>query len=207
MKRDTPLVQLFYKGLNRYILPLLDRYRITPDQLTVTGLLLSGVAGLIFIWHPGLGAAMLLVGGLFDSLDGLVARARGSASKAGAFLDSVLDRYGELLVLTGVWGYMYRTGQPPVLTTLAILFTLAGSLLVSYTRARGEGLGVTCTTGLLQRPERILLLALAGFLEILLPGRALLGITLLLAILTNSTAVGRLFVIRHQLRQAAAEQG
>ncbi|WP_456384676.1 CDP-alcohol phosphatidyltransferase family protein [Desulfolithobacter sp.] len=207
MKRDTPLVQFFYNCLNRYILPLLDRYHVTPDQLTVTGLLLSGVAGLIFIWHPGLGAAMLLAGGLFDSLDGLVARARGSASKAGAFLDSVLDRYGELLVLAGIWGYMYRTDQPVVLATLAILFTLAGSLLVSYTRARGEGLGVSCTSGLFQRPERILLLALAGFMETLLPGRALLGMTLLLAILTNSTAVGRLLAILHQLRQAATEQG
>jgi CDP-diacylglycerol--glycerol-3-phosphate 3-phosphatidyltransferase len=133
---------------------------IHPNVLTMTGLLLALLSG----WFLGqgrfrLGALFLLVGGLFDMLDGAVARRSGKGSSFGAFLDSTMDRFAEIVPYLGL-AYGLRERWEFLLPFLVI----TGSLMVSYTRARVEGLGGTCAVGMLERPERIVLVFLGLFI-------------------------------------------
>lgn len=129
------------------------RLGVRPDSITLSSLLASLASAVAFgTGHLTTGGLLFLFSGLLDILDGHVARAGGTASARGAFLDSVADRYAELAVFTGIAIY-FSGGWPLVVTLLA----LGGSLMVSYARARGEGLGVkVAEVGFLQRPERIL---------------------------------------------------
>ncbi len=199
MRRDSPPVQLCYRLVERWLLPPLIRAGIGPDQLSLAGLVLSGLAGLGFAVFPPLGSLLLIPAGFCDLLDGQLARHQGRAGKAGAFLDSVLDRYGEMLLILGMWYHVQASGPGPLAAGLAALLFLAGSLLVSYTRARGEGLGVGCSEGLLQRPERLLALGAAGLCDPLRPGTVLFAAMALLALGTHVTALQRFFVLRARL--------
>lgn len=147
---------------------LFARWRISPHLLTATSLALSAAAALaVFRGHFALGGWLYLLTGLFDILDGRVARATGRAGAGGAYLDSVSDRFAEALFFCGL-GWYYRSS--PVL--LLVFAALVGSFLVSYARARGESLGVADSDGgAMQRPERILYL---GFGVALSPASALL---------------------------------
>ncbi|MCS6964848.1 CDP-alcohol phosphatidyltransferase family protein [Thermoflexus sp.] len=138
----------------------LDRWGIHPNVITVLGFLLSlgagGLAGLDLRW----GAALLwMFGGLCDALDGALARVSGKASPAGAFLDSTLDRYSDAAVLLGMGAAWQRAGTAwgGWIAGIALL----GALMVSYTRARGEGLGISLREGLFTRLERFLLVLIA----------------------------------------------
>ena len=144
----------------------------------------------------------MLCGGLCDVLDGLVARQTQQITKAGAFFDSVLDRYAEIFVLAGCLAYLIRTGHHQMISALGVLFAISGSLMVSYTRARGEGLGFQCRSGLFQRTERVIILAAGGILEAFFPG-ALFFTIFLLAMGSNITALRRMFAIRKGLKQEA----
>lgn len=197
--------------------PLADfmvRMRVTPNALTVMGFCLSGVAGLIyssgaFFWAGW----VLLFAGACDSLDGVLARKRNMASRFGAFLDSALDRFGEIFIFTGlVWhfsggaGFINNGGVEPseVQSPLAVLFivlAMAGSLMVSYTRARAEGLGLKCKVGWVQRPERIILLIIGSWLGGLpVIGHVVMTFTfIVLAVLSNATAVQRILYVRKKL--------
>jgi len=121
-----------------------------------------GVAGMLFFAEGRLPCAgwMILLSGLADVMDGEVARQRGLANRAGAFVDSTLDRFSEFAVFIGLAAF-FGSGFP----VLAVLVALGGSLLVSYTRARGESLGVLCKGGLMQRAERILLLGIGAIID------------------------------------------
>jgi len=111
----------------------------------------------------------------------------------------VLDRYGEILVLAGVWGYFYTSGHDVVWSTLLVWAFLSGSLMVSYTRARAEGLRAECAVGMLQRPERVLLLAAGSLAEPLAPGRVLVSVVAVLAVGSNLTAIYRLLHVYGRL--------
>lgn len=175
----------------------LARLGVTPNVLTLVGLALNLAAGLVLAaGQPLWGAGAVLVAGAFDSLDGLVARAGGRATAFGAFLDSTLDRYAEAALFGGILVWHVRAGQ--VAEALLAYAAVIGSLLVSYTRARAEGLGVQGETGWLPRPERIALLAvglLAGAFWPPLWTAALAA----LAFLTHLTAIQRLLHVRRQL--------
>src|SRR5579871_3619380 len=135
---------------------------ISPDLLTFIGLIFNGIAGAIV--GSGallLGGGALLLASAFDMLDGAVARATGKSSRFGAFLDSLVDRYSETVVFVGLIVWFLRDGNTMLVVVSAV--ALAGSLLVSYARARAEGMGLECEVGFLQRPERVILLA-AGML-------------------------------------------
>ncbi|UCH83484.1 MAG: CDP-alcohol phosphatidyltransferase family protein [Candidatus Latescibacterota bacterium] len=121
-----------------------------------------GVASLVFYARGQLPLAgwMILLSGLADVMDGEVARGRGMASEAGAFLDSTLDRFSEFAAFIGL-AIFFESGLPVV----AVLIAFGGSLMVSYTRARGESLGVLCKLGLMQRAERMLLLGLGSIFD------------------------------------------
>jgi CDP-diacylglycerol---glycerol-3-phosphate 3-phosphatidyltransferase len=212
MLKGTSIETAYYRFLERYLTPLLLQLHLKPNHVTILGLFVSMMAGISFAYCPLWGGLLTLLTGLLDTLDGSLARTLGHTKKYGAFLDSVLDRYTEFIIYLGIWCYFYRTGTAIPFISFLILVILFGSLMVSYTRARAEGLGVNCLRGLLQRGERIILIGLAGifnpavnhllgdpsnrwFEDILL-----VSILLLLAIGTNLTALWRFINVLKDLR-------
>jgi CDP-diacylglycerol--glycerol-3-phosphate 3-phosphatidyltransferase len=185
---------------------------VTPNLLTVIGLLLSILTAIViaqgFLFAGGL---LVLFAGIFDMFDGAMARVRNDATTFGAFLDSTLDRYSEGIILFGLLFYALQhpgLQDPlwPVLheQTWMIAFTyiaMVGSIMVSYTKARAEGLGLECKTGLLARPERVIILAIG-----LLTNTGIWALALL-AVFANVTAVERiLFVWRTTTRQSVGKR-
>ena len=138
-----------------------------PNTLTIAGFLITVAASLALASNLVLGGILVIIGGLFDVLDGVVARVNGKNSKFGAFLDSVLDRYSDAFILLAIGWNLFNHGN---LSGLALsLFSLVGAFLISYTRARAEGLGENCTQGLMERPERIILLSLGAVTGMIIP--------------------------------------
>jgi CDP-diacylglycerol--glycerol-3-phosphate 3-phosphatidyltransferase len=206
MLKGTSIEAGYYKILEKYIVPKLIDWRLTPNHITYGGLLISMLAGLSFIYVPLLGGALTLLTGLLDTLDGSLARATGQNKNFGAFLDSVLDRYTELMIYLGIWFYFYRNSADTSFYLLLILLILFGSLMVSYTRARAEGLGERCLVGFFQRGERIILLGAAGVLNpfINVPWTMDLPLKAVLVVLafgTNLTAMWRFLHVLNKLRE------
>ncbi|MSQ22971.1 MAG: CDP-alcohol phosphatidyltransferase family protein [Chloroflexi bacterium] len=171
---------------------------ITPNALTAIGLGLNvGAAVVLATGQYTWGGLAFLGASAFDALDGAVARATGQASPFGAFFDSVADRYAESVVFIGLFVSFSLQSTPTLLA--AAVIALVGSLMVSYTRARAEGLGVDCEVGLLQRPERVLLLT-AG---LLVPDLLLQPVLWGLALATNITVVQRVLHVRKALQARA----
>jgi CDP-diacylglycerol--glycerol-3-phosphate 3-phosphatidyltransferase len=211
MLKGTAIEAGYYKILETCIVPRLVDLKLTPNHLTFAGLLISMLAGVSFSYLPLLGGLFTLLTGFLDTLDGSLARATGRSMKFGAFLDSVLDRYTELMIYLGIWFYFYRNHAQSHYSLLIILI-LFGSLMVSYTRARAEGLGERCVGGLFQRGERIILLGLAGilnpFINQLAAGlgpwavdSALKCVLVILAFGTNLTAMWRFLHVLNNLRK------
>jgi CDP-diacylglycerol--glycerol-3-phosphate 3-phosphatidyltransferase len=166
------------------------------------------------VFSPVAGGALTLITGLLDTLDGTLARATGQSKKFGAFLDSVLDRYTELIIFLGIGFYFYRQdGGRGSFIWLLLLLILFGSLMVSYTRARAEGLGEGCLVGFFQRGERIIFVGLAGIFDPLVNCYAnltgshwakdfpLLAVLAILAVGTNFTAMWRFLHVLNKLRK------
>lgn len=172
----------------------LARTRITPNILTVTGFLLNVAAAILAGYGIFIATGfVLLFSGLFDMLDGALARVTGKISRSGAILDSILDRFSEAVVLIGLIVY-YLYASPSKLGVILVVVTLIGSMMVSYSRARAEGLGVDCKVGLFTRPERVILLA-SGLIFSVLSNNVLTIILWILAIGTMATALWRLIYL------------
>jgi phosphatidylglycerophosphate synthase len=143
--------------------------RVSPDVFNYLGVLFGAAAGIAFAFRePSLAAWMIVLGGVSDILDGRIARALGVASEYGAFVDSTFDRFAETFTFLGVAWFLASVPWGAVATA----FALGGSLLVSFARARGEAHGVKFTGGIMQRAERLVLLALAAFLDPMVSSRA-----------------------------------
>jgi CDP-diacylglycerol---glycerol-3-phosphate 3-phosphatidyltransferase len=213
MLKGTPIETGYYRVLEERIVPKLIDWRLTPNHVTYGGFVISMLAGLSFTYCPLAGGLFTLMTGLLDTLDGSLARATGQSKKFGAFLDSVLDRYTELIIYLGIWYYFYRLELKTPFFSLLILLILFGSLMVSYTRARAEGLGERCLVGFFQRGERIILLGIAGILNpfVNILGLAagmpraqditLEGVLVILAVGTNLTAMWRFLHVLNKLRK------
>ena len=168
LRRLTLLPEPLKKAFLGWIDPLADglmKAGLTPNRITtISVLLLLGSGALYALGALHLGGALLLLSGLFDLLDGKVARASGQTSKFGAFYDSSMDRLGEGALFTGIAIYymtsaIHRAGERMPVLALGLCFAcLTGSFLVSYTRARAEGLGLEAKVGMAQRAERIVFL-------------------------------------------------
>jgi CDP-diacylglycerol--glycerol-3-phosphate 3-phosphatidyltransferase len=193
------------KELGRRILNpiavLFHRVGLTPDQVTFGGLLLSLAAGAaLAAGRFPLATLLLLVGSLCDVLDGSLARLSGRSSRFGAFLDSTVDRYAEMAVFMGLGLHFAATGD---VFNVGLTFAAAtGSLLVSYARARAEGLGLDCKVGWFERPERLALLIVAGLLQAF---QAMSAALLLLALLSFVTAGQRIAHVWRITRGAGAD--
>jgi len=181
----------------------LIKTKITPNILTITGFLLNVVVAVLVGYEILLAAGLvLLFSGLFDMLDGALARATGKITKTGAILDSVLDRYSEAAVLIGLAVY-YLYAAPSNVGVILVFITLIGSMMVSYTRARAEGFGIDCKVGFITRPERVILIA-AG----LIFSSALIYILWILAVGTMTTALWRLiYLLGKADRPSGEDQG
>jgi archaetidylinositol phosphate synthase len=188
------------QALMTYETSLAYRIGLTPNMVSALGILTAAISAFLFwnskfvSWNLILASLFLLISGFFDALDGVIARIYGRVTVFGGFLDSMLDRYADALVFIGIilggfaeisWGF----------------FALIGSLLVSYSRARAEAVGIKMETiGLAERAERILILAVAGLLT-LIWSQALLWSIVLLAVLTNLTVLQRAIYFRKALEK------
>jgi CDP-diacylglycerol--glycerol-3-phosphate 3-phosphatidyltransferase len=186
-----------FVGLTRPLVRRLVGWGVRPNTITTLGALVVVGSAVAFGFSAvRLGGALLLVSGLFDILDGQVARHGRMSTTFGAFYDSSLDRVGESALFAGIALHFLRGGVPATQVTLGVLLAiaaLAASLIVSYTRARAEGLGLECKVGIAQRAERFLLLGVPTVLFDAGPhGRLLLGIVGILALVTMITVVQRI---------------
>ena len=180
----------------------LVRARVSPNLLTTIGFVVTTTAA--FFFHLGqirMGGFLVLMGGIFDLLDGRVARETGRTSRTGAFYDSTLDRFSEMMVFVGLASF-YHTSRVPgegFGMIYAVMLAMGGSLMVSYTRARAEGLGLECRGGLMERTERILLLGAGAWaFGTAFQGRILDGLLLAMAVLTLFTALQRTVAVLRQ---------
>lgn len=185
------------RGRLRPMVLLMDRLGLTPLTVSLIGLFITAVSGWI-VSQGGLffGAIVFAVGSGFDMFDGDLARLQGTVSRRGAFLDSCFDRLGEAFLFAGLTWYFATNpyGGDPVALVL-ITCVVVGSLTTSYVRARAEGVGETCQVGILQRTERVIILAVA-----LLLGRWAVELALwILAILTLATTVQRIVHVAAKL--------
>ncbi len=167
--------------------PIAKRIPLSPNFLTIFGFLITVVAGFIIVLlkNTVIGGIVILIGGLFDALDGIVARAGGKATRFGAFLDSVLDRCSDAVLFLSLSWFLLE--KDSITGAYLSLGTLVGAFLVSYTRARAEGLGESCYTGIMERPERIMLLIFATITGWLIP------ILWIMLILTYFTVLQRVY--------------
>jgi CDP-diacylglycerol--glycerol-3-phosphate 3-phosphatidyltransferase len=181
--------------------------RLTPNTISLTGLLLNVVAA-VLVWERYffLGGVAFIVGSIMDTLDGRYSRMSGKGTPFGAFLDSTLDRCEEGIVLTAVAATFAREHDQR-LAIAAVVVAVLASLMVSYTRARAEALGVECKVGLATRPVRVVILSVG---LVFARGASLGHFTLLapavyvLAGLSAITVFQRIFHVRAALRAAAA---
>jgi CDP-diacylglycerol--glycerol-3-phosphate 3-phosphatidyltransferase len=175
--------------------------RLTPNAISMTGFVLNVAAAVLITQRLFfLGGIAFIVGSVMDTLDGRYSRMSGKGTLFGAFLDSTLDRIEEGVVLTAVAWYFADSGDP--IAAAACVLTVLGSLMVSYTRARAEALGVECKVGLATRPVRVVILSIGlvfakgasiGDFELLEPA------VYTLAALTAFTVVQRVWHVRGQL--------
>ena len=178
--------------------------RLTPNAISLTGLVLNVVAAVLVTQELFvLAGVAFVVGSIMDMLDGRYSRMSGKGTPFGAFLDSSLDRIEEGIVLTAVAAYFAKTGDE--LAVAGVTLTIVGSLMVSYTRARAEALGVECKVGFADRPTRVVILSIGLLFA---EGAGLADFKLLepaiyvMAALTTITVLQRVFHVRSELAKA-----
>ncbi|MFB0535260.1 MAG: CDP-alcohol phosphatidyltransferase family protein [Anaerolineae bacterium] len=193
----TDLVRKRMRWLLEPLARLINRTGISPNLLTLIGFVLTvGVAYVLATGHLQIGGVLLAVVGTFDALDGTLARLAGRRSRFGAFLDSTVDRLSEAAIYLGL--LVHYTQQGSQQESFLIYATFVGSLMVSYARARAEGIGIECKMGILTRFERAVVLVVGLILNQML-------ITLwIMAILSNFTALQRMY---HVWRATGGEKG
>jgi CDP-diacylglycerol--glycerol-3-phosphate 3-phosphatidyltransferase len=221
--------QAIYKIINPVVRRLV-KWGITPNFVTATGLVINIFATAILIYgathgergnysYVGWAGLVILFAGLFDMLDGQVARIGKMTSRYGALFDSVLDRYSELIVLFGICYYLILQGY--FFSSMFAFIALIGSMMVSYVRARAEGLGIECKGGFMQRPERVIIISAGAILcgifyyftgdykiyvswfsaPIFEPVIILVIPLAIVAVFSNITAIGRLNHCRKVLKE------
>ncbi len=195
---------LFYRLLDR-VLPWMQRHVTSPDQLTLLGVAIAATVPLGFCFAPLAGMVLMVLSGLADVADGALARSSGAQSAYGAFFDSTLDRVSDFFYLMGFWVLFWPRGEAiaaGILVGAAFLFTV----LISYTKARAEGLGCPCNVGFMERGFRVLYLIVWALVLAAAPGArgAVLWIGLVIfCLLTLVTVIQRIVHVRARLRKQA----
>jgi CDP-diacylglycerol--glycerol-3-phosphate 3-phosphatidyltransferase len=198
------LGRFFIDGFYSLLEPVgafLESAKIHPHVVTISGFILSALTALLF-WNGYilLGGITLILSGACDALDGRLARSTNQSSRFGALLDSIMDRYSEIVVLIGLAAFF----STPFMSAMIIL-AITGSLLTSYIRARAEAVGIECKMGLMQRPERVTFIATGAVIGALFDfvfstQQPLLKLAIVaIAVLGNYTVIQRVVHIRKQL--------
>ncbi|MCQ2212679.1 MAG: CDP-alcohol phosphatidyltransferase family protein [Bacteroidaceae bacterium] len=203
-----------YKVINPSV-KVMIKIGVTPNMITTIGFLGNLVAAALFIYSAlyvpandfsvvGWAGFLILFSSLFDMIDGYLARTGNMCSTFGAFYDSVLDRFCELFTLSGIAFYFMKHGYE--MATVVTFLSLIGSIMVSYVRARAEGLDIECKVGLMQRPERVVVTSLGAIFCGLLadsvsfdPTWILLVPQILIAVLANYTVIVRILHVKKQM--------
>jgi len=190
-KTLTDMMRLLFKGIIDPIAAFFNRLGILPNTMTLIGLI-GHTIGALFLFQ-----GKMLIGGLVilamapvDALDGTMARLRGESSSFGAFVDSVTDRYSELIIFLAL--IIFYAQQDEWLNSVVVYTAAAGSVLVSYVRSRGESLGYEAKVGILTRMERYIVLVPALILNV-----PMIGLWII-AVMANVTAIQRILHIRRQ---------
>src|SRR5215208_256684 len=190
-KTFTDYLRLWFKWVLDPLGGFFNRLGLTPNMMTMLGLIGNSVGAYYLARGEMLtGGILVLLMTPIDALDGTMARLRGESSDFGAFVDSVTDRYSELIIYGGLLYHFLTLGDP--LGGVLVFAAAAGSVLVSYVKARAEGLGYEAKVGLLTRVERYLVLAPALVLN-----QVFIGL-LIIAVFANITALQRIWHVRHQ---------
>jgi len=199
--RDTRIGRSYYRLIGRWLLPLAERTGLTPNQMTLLGLAAAALTPAGFFFHPLAGASLILLSGLADSIDGMLARRTGKPSVHGAFLDSCLDRISDSFYLMGVW-ILFWPDHHPLAGGLVMAACLTSTFLISYTKARAESLGALLTGGLMERAARIVYLLVWSLIFAAFPsasGWTLWIGALLYLSLTSATAGRRMLAANKKL--------
>lgn len=195
----TDRMRVIFKGVLDPIGKFLNRLGLMPNTMTLLGLIGNSIGAILLAQgYMFWGGVLILLMGPVDALDGTMARLRGMAGEFGAFVDSVTDRYSELIIFGGLLYYYVHQGSE--LYAMLAFLSAAGSVLVSYVRARTQSLGKDTKVGVLTRMERYLVLA--PLLVLNLPWVALW----IIAVLANFTALQRIYDVRRQYLLAAAKE-
>ncbi len=171
--------------LDRPLSSLAKSININPNIITIAGFLVTTIAAITLPQNLMLGGVLIIVGGFFDMFDGIVARINKRSTSFGAFLDSVLDRYSDSFLLLGFTWYFFKINS--ITGAFLSLGTMIGALIISYTRARAEGLGKDCHTGLMERPERVILMAFGAITGWVFP------VMWIMIVLTHVTVIQRIY--------------
>jgi phosphatidylglycerophosphate synthase len=185
--------------LDKPLSSIIKRIEWSPNAITVAGFITTVLSAAFFAFELKAGGLLLILGGLMDMLDGVVARVNDKVTDFGAFLDSVLDRYSDAFVFLGISVYFYRDGN--IIGVVLSMGTMVGAFLISYARARAEGLGKECKIGIMERPERIILLvfgALTGWM---------IEVLWVMILLTHLTVLQRIYHVRGENQTKAGEGG
>lgn len=191
LKDFTVLPKSIQKWFLRIVDPVIEfvvHFNVHPNFFTVLGLIVSIIGAYFFAKHNlRIGAIYILLGGLCDIIDGKVARKTGLSTKFGALFDSSLDRYSEVFMFLGVAIHFVKMDYTT--TSIMVFLGLGGSMMVSYVRARAEGLGYACKVGIMQRPERIVYICAGALIHEYI----LMVVVWMIAILANFTALQRMY--------------
>jgi len=199
MRRIREVIQTWLRAMAAPVARRLADAGVSANQVTLVGFLVTAVGALLVgLDLPVAGGIVFVIGSLFDLLDGVLARERNQTSDFGAFLDSTLDRVGEALMFAAL-AYRFAVLEDPWLAALSVL-AMAGAFLTSYARARAEGLGLSCSIGLITRGERVLILAVG------LIGNMIGPAIWVLVLLGGFTAAQRIDYVRREIRAGVMDQ-
>ncbi|HET9494441.1 MAG TPA: CDP-alcohol phosphatidyltransferase family protein [Chloroflexia bacterium] len=189
----TQWLQDWARRVARRVAQVFASTPVTPNMLTIFGFLLNVVVAILLATGNLIaGGIMIIVAGLFDMLDGALAKITNRTSDFGAFLDSVVDRYSEATVLFGLLLYYYQQPNQEGLIEIVLIYViLVGSMMISYARARAGALNIRNEIGLMARPERVILLAIG----LLVNAYLLMPVLWILAVGTQFTALQRIFYV------------
>ena len=223
IKEKMSFYQTLREGIQHFVYKVIDpgvraavKLGITPNVVTTIGMLGNAAGAGVLVYaalngeagdytYIGWAGVIIILSSIMDMVDGYMARTANMCSTFGAFYDSVLDRYCELLTLSGLAFYLMQTDKPG--SAVITFLSLIGSIMVSYVRARAEGLDIDCKVGLMQRPERVVVtilgMILAGFMQPLVQFDALWFVIVtqsIIAVLANWTAFQRIAHVKRQMR-------
>ena len=193
----TDRARVFFKGILDPLGRFLNRLGLTPNMMTLLGVV-GNIFGAILLARGEMlwGGIVIFLMGPIDGLDGTMARLRGTAGQFGAFVDSVSDRYSELIIFGGLIYYYATHGN--LLGCMLTFASAAGSVLVSYVRARAQSLGYDTRVGVLTRMERYMVLAPSLVLSVFFPVLPMIGLAII-AFFANLTALQRILDVRRQI--------